>query len=40
MRAIRAAIGEGTLAARAAEWRQKAATEEEPAEPVEDSTGA
>jgi len=40
MRAIRAAIAEGTLAMRAAAWRQQAAAEEQPTDAAEDSGGA
>ena len=40
MRAIRAAIAEGTLAMRAAAWRQQAAAEEQPTDAGEDSGGA
>jgi queuine tRNA-ribosyltransferase len=36
MRALRAAIAEGALAARAAEWKQEAAAADETAEPVEE----
>ncbi|HUJ41909.1 MAG TPA: tRNA guanosine(34) transglycosylase Tgt [Candidatus Acidoferrales bacterium] len=40
MRGIRAAIAEGTLAVRAAQWRQQAGAEEQPADPREEAEGA